>query len=138
MVHSGLLRSYHIDDNGKEHIFMFAPEDWIIGDAIRPEQACNLYIDALEDSVISIHEKDPEVSMIDKKKMRKRVEVMQMRIIMFMSSTPMERYDHFVATYPDIVKRVPQRMIASFVGVAPETLSKLKSDRKKSDGKRIS
>ena len=51
-VKSGLLRSYSIDENGKEHIFMFASENWLIGDAVPHDKPCHLFIDALENSVI--------------------------------------------------------------------------------------
>ena len=52
LVESGLLRSYTIDDNGKEHIFMFGPEGWIVTDYASGDEPCDLYIDALEDSVM--------------------------------------------------------------------------------------
>lgn len=48
---------------------------------------------------------------------------------MLMSASALERYDHFVATYPDIVQRVPQKMIASYLGITPEALSKVKGER---------
>ncbi|MEM6264557.1 MAG: cyclic nucleotide-binding domain-containing protein, partial [Bacteroidota bacterium] len=57
-VKSGLLRSYSIDKNGKESIFMFAPEGWTIGDATDGELAAELYIDALEDSTVVVFPKD--------------------------------------------------------------------------------
>ncbi|MEM8568230.1 MAG: cyclic nucleotide-binding domain-containing protein, partial [Bacteroidota bacterium] len=50
VVDSGLLRSYFIDEKGKEHIFMFAPEGWIIADNASPDEPCDLFIDALENS----------------------------------------------------------------------------------------
>ena len=46
---------------------------------------------------------------------------------MLMSASAIERYDHFIKTYPQIVQRVPQRMIASYLGITPEALSKVKS-----------
>ncbi|MEL6594241.1 MAG: cyclic nucleotide-binding domain-containing protein, partial [Bacteroidota bacterium] len=51
-VLSGLVRSYLIDEKGKEHIFMFAPEGWVIGDSVPPEKASELYIDAIEASIL--------------------------------------------------------------------------------------
>ena len=48
-VQSGLLRSYSIDEKGKEHIYLFAPENWIIADSVSPKTPCDLFIDALED-----------------------------------------------------------------------------------------
>lgn len=124
-VESGLLRSYSIDENGKEHIYMFAPENWIVADNIPPEKPCELFIDALEDSIILQKVKDTG-SITDSNKLVNRLEVLQRRIIMLMSASAIERYEHFIETYPDIVQRVPQRMIASYLGVTPEALSNAK------------
>ena len=57
-VVSGLLRSFTIDAKGKEYIFMFAPENWTIADSQPKEKPCDLYVDALEDSVIIVLNKD--------------------------------------------------------------------------------
>lgn len=130
-VHSGLLRSYTIDEKGKEHIYMFAPEGWTVADGVLPSLPCELFIDALEDSVVIVTEKNISEKALDTIKIRKRMWVMQQRIIMLMSSSALERYDHFLATYPDIVQRVSQRMIASYLGITPEALSKVKGKRRK-------
>lgn len=126
-VQSGLLRSYSIDKKGKEHIFMFAPEGWIIADNCEPSEPCDLFIDALEDSVVEILIKDitqeHEIG-----KIVKRLNVLQKRIIMLLSAPALERYEHFIATYPDIVQRVPQKMIASYLGITPQALSTLRSE----------
>ena len=130
-VKSGLLRSYTIDDKGKQHIFMFAPENWMIADVALPSQPSQLFIDALENSELIIYEKDPSIIMFEKQKMRICIEEMQTRIIMMMSESAIKRYEHFIQTYPKIAKRVPQKMIASYLGITPEGLSKVKSERKK-------
>lgn len=54
LVKSGLLRSYSIDKNGKENIFMFAPEGWVIADTCSPDVKSELFIDTLEDSIIVV------------------------------------------------------------------------------------
>ncbi len=128
-VHSGLLRSYTIDEKGKEHIFMFAPEGWVIADNISPDKPCDLYIDALEDSSITVHLKNIEKERNNATAFINRIAVLQKRVIMLMSASAMERYDHFMETYPDIAQRVPQRMIASYLGITPEALSSAKSKR---------
>ncbi|MEL0653330.1 Crp/Fnr family transcriptional regulator [Algibacter sp. TI.3.09] len=129
-VESGLLRSYSIDENGKEYIFMFAPENWLIGDGVSTDEPCQLFIDVLEDSVIiPIEKKDPII--MDSNKLIKRVSVLQNRIIKLMSATAIERYEDFIETYPDIVQRVPQKMIASYLGITPEALSTVKRNRLK-------
>lgn len=129
-VKSGLLRSYAIDEKGKEHIFMFAPENWIIADNLPQEVPSDLFIDALEDSEIVVLEKN-----IDKEnhshKLIRRLSVLQKRVIMLMSASAIERYHDFENMYPQIIQRVPQKMIASYLGITPEALSKVKGEQAK-------
>lgn len=131
-VESGLLRSYSIDEKGKEHIFTFASEGWIMADNTPMGEPSDLFIDALEDSVIIQREKNftdlqnNELTELGIKKIIKRLAVLQKRVIMLMSATALERYEHFIETYPDIVQRVPQKMIASYLGITPEALSTVK------------
>ncbi|MEM8891196.1 MAG: Crp/Fnr family transcriptional regulator, partial [Bacteroidota bacterium] len=115
IVKSGLLRSYSIDAKGKEHIFMFAPENWIIADTTPPHLPSELYIDALEDTRAVVFKKGEEDNP-DVQKLFSRLNVLQKRIIMLMSASSIERYEHFIETYPNIIQRVPQRMIASYLG----------------------
>ena len=126
-VKSGLLRSYSIDEQGKEHIYMFAPESWIIADGNEPETPAELFIDALEASELVVQEKDFSLE-VDSSKLRKRLGVLQNRVIMLMSASAIERYHHFISTYPQIVQRVPQKMIASYLGITPEALSRVKKE----------
>lgn len=126
-VESGLLRSYTIDQKGKDHIFMFAPEGWIMADNVSPDQQCDLFIDALEDSIVIVKAKDFDLEH-KTQKLIKRIEVLQKRVIMLMSAPAIERYEHFVQTYPDIVQRVPQKMIASYLGITPQALSTLRGE----------
>ncbi len=128
-VEKGLLRSYTIDDKGKEHIFMFAPEGWTIADSQPPEIPCDLYIDTLEDSTVQVLDKDLSRENPNTGLLFKRICVLQKRVILFMSASALERYEHFKETYPDILQRVPQKMIASYLGMTPEALSKVKSKR---------
>ena len=130
IVKSGLLRSYAIDEKGKEHIFTFAPEGWVLADNVPPHLPGELFIDALEDTVAVVVEKGEE-DRPDMQKIVNRLGVLQKRIIMLMSATAIERYEHFIETYSDIPQRVPQRMIASYLGITPEALSKVKGERKK-------
>jgi CRP-like cAMP-binding protein len=139
LVTHGLLRVYMIDEKGKEHVFMFAPEDWIAGDigAIVNEDSSQLFIDAIEDSEIEIiQSRFPEdvahlgvdFYVSELKRSFKRVAVLQKRVLMLLSNSALTRYQDFVETYPNIVERVPQKMIASYLGVTPEALSKIRSE----------
>jgi CRP-like cAMP-binding protein len=140
LVKKGLLRSYSVDAKGKEHIYIFAPEGWIAGglefdsENLRTE----LFIDALEDSEVEMANSnlfnhylsflDEEALKVEISRLIRRVSVLQNRVISLMSSTATERYEEFLKTYPQIVQRVPQRMIASYLGITPEALSKLKGE----------
>jgi CRP-like cAMP-binding protein len=124
-VESGLLRSYSIDEKGKEHIFMFAPEDWLMADNVPVYLPADLFIDALEDTVVIAGVKDFGKGH-NTVKLIKRIGALQKRVIMLMSASAAERYDHFLKTYPQITQRVPQRMIASYLGITPETLSRVR------------
>ncbi len=136
-VEKGMLRSFSIDNKGKEHIFMFAPEGWIVADGADVNLPAELYIDAIEDSIIHVFEKELRNRTLDSKPLLNRISVLQKRIIMFlqkriimlMSSSAIERYEHFKETYPHILQRVPQKMIASYLGITPEALSKVKGDK---------
>ena len=140
-VKSGLLRSYTIDEKGKEHIYIFAPEGWVIGDMKLPgdNEPTGLYVDAIEDSEIEVvqnlnknefYELLPlSHSQNELERLMKRVSVLQKRVIMLMSATAMERYNEFIKTYPQIIQRAPQKMIASYLGITPEALSKIKGQK---------
>ena len=107
---------------------MFAPENWIITDNCEGDIPCDLFIDAIEDSTITVTEKDFTKLTSDRKSLIKRINVLQKRVILLMSASAVERYQHFVETYPDIIQRVPQRMIASYLGITPEALSRLRKE----------
>jgi CRP-like cAMP-binding protein len=126
-VKSGLLRSYTIDTKGKEHIFMFGSEGWIVADNAEQGEKGELFIDALEDSIIIPLSKS-ETSKSDTQKLLKRMGVLQKRIIMLMSAPAVDRYNHFLETYPDIIQRVPQKMIASYLGITPQALSTIRGE----------
>ncbi|WP_341908165.1 Crp/Fnr family transcriptional regulator [Fluviicola taffensis] len=135
-VKKGLLRSFTIDDNGKEHIYMFASEGWILSD-IEKEVFGNktvLYIEAIEDSEVyifnpgQIYQLDLQHEYTDYmiSSLMKRIGVMQRRILALMSASARERYESFLQIYPDLQNRVPQKMIASYLGITPEALSKIR------------
>lgn len=128
-VRSGLLRSYSIDNKGRQHIFMFAPEGWTIADTNPANQTSDLFIDAIEDSEVLVFPKNIDREKDNVAPILKRLSVLQKRVIMLMSASAIDRYEHFVNTYPDILQRVPQKMIASYLGITPEALSKVKGQR---------
>ena len=108
---------------------MFAPEGWVIADNIPPELPTTLFIDALEDTEVQIRKKDIKSEQKNVQPLVNRLLVLQRRVMMLMSASAIERFEDFVTTYPDIIRRVPQRMIASYLGITPEALSKVKREK---------
>jgi CRP-like cAMP-binding protein len=138
-VESGCLRSYIIDDKGKEHIYQFAPEDWVITDeeAMMDHKPSILFVDAIEDSIIKVMKRPVDLETGDMtleesrqliQKLQKKVYVFRRRIIQLLSANAAERYESFVTTYPNLVQRVPQKMIASYLGITPESLSRVRKE----------
>ena len=132
-IKKGLLRSYTIDGKGKEHIFMFALDGGMIGDATLPDEPCELFIDALEDSEVFAREKDIKRDATPRvfKMVVQCMTDLQKRVLMLMSESAIDRYIHFEKTYPELLQRLPQRMIAAYLGITPEALSKIRGDRAK-------
>jgi len=136
-VVQGCLRTYHIDSKGQEHIVQFAVEDWWIGDmySFLTQKPSRYAIDALEDSVVlSIEKKSMDELYIKVPKFEKFYRhllqnafiALQERITSNISGHGEERYRQFQLKYSKIEERVPQRMIASFLGLTPESLSRIR------------
>ncbi len=135
-VKKGLLRSYIIDSKGKEHIYMFAPEGWIIADveSLEIDAPVELYIDCLEDSEVIIFDKntlfneeqDKEALVQNAHLLYRRMGVLQRRVLMLMSSPAVDRYNYFIQAYPELPNRVPQHMIATYLGITPQALSTIR------------
>lgn len=147
-VRKGLLRSYVVDAKGKEHTYVFAPEGWIITDVemIANHTQAFLCVEALEDSEIEILdgnvydrtlEMNIEILSREVGRLIKRINVLQKRIIMMMSATAEARYEDFLHTYPQVAQRVPQKMIASYLGITPEALSTIRKKRTEKKEKRM-
>jgi CRP-like cAMP-binding protein len=139
-VESGCLKSYTIDDKGKEHIFQFAPEGWVITDhaSIVNKEPARLNISAIEDSLVrflKIPSVDNHFESLNKEqivemnyKLMRRIAAHQNRIIQLLSSSAEDRYNSFNKTYPNLALRLPQKMIASYLGITPESLSRVRKE----------
>ncbi len=136
-VKSGCLRSYVIDNTGKEHILQFAPEGWLVSDldSFTNQKPSVIFIDAIEDSEISFISKSDfkDFSKLEKDtliemniKFRNNLIATNKRIIALLSATAKERYVEFTQTYPTLVQRLPLKLIASYIGITPEYLSDLR------------
>lgn len=134
-VMSGCLRSYVVDSKGKEHTYQFAPEGWLISDleVFKNKQKAFLTIEAIEDSEVKrllfdFDANNPDFAKLAMGKMQNRLYALQHRIIQLLSYTAEERYLEFIKTYPDLFSRVPLKMIASYLGITPEGLSRIRKE----------
>ena len=141
-VSKGFLRSYVIDSKGKEHIIQFAPENWWISDKLgmAKDTLATYFIDAIEDSELLTTDLHGHMTLLQnitgyaesfQKGMEKRTAAKDARIVHSLTSTAEERYDDFLTTYPTIAQRVPQHMLASYLGITPETLSRIRKAKAK-------
>jgi len=138
-VASGCLRTYTIDNSGKEHIIQFSIENWWTGDlGVNSSAPAQCFIEALEDSEILVAESNsieklislvPEMGTFYRTALQKSAAAKNERIVSSLSKTAEERYDDFLKKYPSVIQRVPQHMIASYLGVSPETLSRIRKQR---------
>jgi CRP-like cAMP-binding protein len=138
-VATGCLRCYVIDSKGKEHIVRFAPETWWLADApsLASGTPSQYFIDALETSELLLidppsHERIvatvPPYAAAFQTGLQKHAAAKDQRIVSALSATAEERYLEFLETYPSIVQRVPQFMLASYLGISPETLSRIRKN----------
>lgn len=145
-VEKGLLRQYSIDKKGKEHILYFAPENWFVSDreSVYFNQASSYFIQALEDSQVvliddalmdQLAKKIPSFINFNNRLLHNHIRHLQNRINMLLSALAEDRYLQFVKMYPDILLRVPQTMVASYLGITPESLSRVRRELAKKNFK---
>ena len=134
----GCTKSYFLDDNGKEHILRFAMENYWITDyeSFVKQVPSKIYIDCLEDCellYISFENRDKLTAQMHKmerfwaKKSKLGRIALQSRILSLLKNSAKERYDLLLEQYPKLFQRVPKKLIASYLGVSRETLSRLGS-----------
>ncbi len=135
-VIKGCLKAYYLDQSGKEHILQFSTENWWATDhgAFFKQEKATLFIDCVEDCellVISFEDREELCRISHRMEHFWRVKsnygyvALQRRILSLLRLSAEERYLQLIETYPDLIQRVPKRMIASYLGVSRETLSRL-------------
>ena len=136
-VEKGMLRSFTVDDDGNEHVVQFAIEGWWISDVGSFISGNNaLYnIEALEDSEVLNLTKQAMDDMMDQLSqleryfrllMQNNIIALQRRVIAYMSLSAEEKYLKLMDVCPDIISRAPQQYVASYLGITPETLSRVR------------
>ena len=137
-VEKGLLRSFAVDDKGHEHITQFAFEGWWIADQVSflTGEPSKYNIEALEDCELLLLTKQAEDEMLEKiPKFERYFRILlqnnliatQKRLASSLSQTAEEKYNELISVCPDTLpKRIPQHMLASFLGISPETFSRIR------------
>ena len=139
-VTKGLLRAYTVDKTGQERVAMFAMEGWWISDmySFLTNSPATQHIDALEDSEVlsiekrdleSLYEKVPKFERFFRILLQHAFVANQQRILGSISQTAEELYVNFITKYPSFEQRIPQVQIASYLGITPETLSRVRRQR---------
>ena len=137
-VNSGIIRSFNINDNIIEHVLHFACEGWWIGDMYSyiSEKPGNLFIEVIEDAeVVIITKENHQILYNEIPKLERFFRILaenslvahQERLMDNLSLTAEERFEKFCSKYPTLIQKVPQKQIASYIGVTPEFFSKMKA-----------
>ncbi len=137
-VVKGCIREYYIDSNGTEVTLQFAVEDWWVSDitSFQDEKASNMFIETLENCellMLSRESKEkllaevPKLERMFRLMIQRHLSVVQSRLFKTITHSGLEKYLDFIQRYPTIPQRVPQHYIASYLGMSPEFLSKLRT-----------
>ena len=136
-VEKGILRSYTVDDKGNEHILQFAFEGWWIADqySFLTGEPPNYNIDALEDCELLLLTKQAEEQLLEKMPKFERFFRLLLqnnliatvkRLESSLSDSAEEKYNQLIQSCPTLAERIPQHMLASFLGITPETISRIR------------
>ena len=136
-IEKGALKAYTVDESGCESIIQFGIEGWIIADlfSFLTGEPATYNIDAVEDAELVLMSKtshDSLLKILPKYETYTRLNfegayiAMQRRLTSIIGSTLEERYEQFTKQYPEIIQRFPQHMIAAYMGLTPETLSRIR------------
>jgi CRP-like cAMP-binding protein len=137
-VNSGVLRSFNINDNIVEHVLSFACSGWWISDmySLLSQKPGNLFIQVLEDAeIVLLSKENQEILYQEIPKLERFFRILtenslmayQERLMDNLSLSAEERFEKFCSKYPTLIQKVPQKHIASYLGVTPEFFSKMKS-----------
>ncbi len=136
-VEKGLLRLFLFGEDGEEYTLQFAPEGWLTGDrdSFYLDKPSRYRIDAIEDTRVVFLDRDfsrkasrlsPAFRDYNEFLLQNHVRTLQKRVSLLISASATERYLDFVETYPNLLQRVPQWMIASYLGIQPQSLSRVR------------
>ena len=138
-VLSGCLKVYQVDQNGKEHVVAFAIENWWTGDlgSFIAQKPADYNVQCLEDSELiqfpfehmeELYDKVPVLERFFRLHIQRSYVAAQRRVVDRMSIPAKELYLQFADKYPELNQRIPQYLIASYLGITPQFLSKIRRE----------
>lgn len=140
-IHSGCLRTYFIDDTGKEHTLQFAIKGWWISDYIalfgKQKTKSVSYIECIKEATLfKISKKDfdslcdemPKINRFHIQNLESAFAAFQRRILENLTLSAKERYLNFINAYPNIEQNIKNYHIASFLGITTESLSRIRKE----------
>jgi CRP-like cAMP-binding protein len=144
-VTRGCLRRYALDADGGEHVVQFAPEGWWLSDleSLGSGAPSRFFIDAIEASEVLLLTAADHQRLVDevpgfatafRRGLAASAAAKDRRIVDALARSAEERYEEFRRTYPSIAARVPLKMLASYLGMTPETLSRVRRPRRTRQG----
>ncbi|CAI8228057.1 MAG: Uncharacterised protein [Formosa sp. Hel1_33_131] len=139
-VASGCLRSFYKTENGKEYTIQFAINNWWISDymTLYSDAKSSISIESLTPSKVFILDKNnvdklykehPAFEAFQRKNFEKRIAILQKRILSLLTLSASEKYDQFLKDYSDFEKIIPNYQIASYLGITPQSLSRIRKER---------
>lgn len=136
-VNVGCLKTSRLDENGKEHVVSFAVENWLTGDlgSFIAQTPADYNVQCLENCELiqfpheimeKLYVEVPAMERFFRLLIQRAYVAAQRRIIDRMSIPAAENYLNFSQTYPELNRRIPQYLIASYLGITPQFLSQIK------------
>lgn len=136
LVVEGCLKAFTFDESGKEYIIQFAMENWWISDypAFAIQDSGEMCVQALENCIVleltyadkvEMHRRIPKMNIFHGKKSFSGYVALQKRVLSLLRNSPKEKYELLLNQYPQLFQRVSKTMIAHYLGVSRETLSRL-------------
>ncbi len=142
-VTNGCLRSFYKTEDGKEYTIQFAIKNWWISDYITlyTNDKSVVSIESLTASTVLIidktkvedfYKKYPQFETFQRKNFEKRMATLQKRILNLLALSASEKYNQFINDYAEFEKIIPNYQIASYLGITPQSLSRVRKERIKS------
>jgi CRP-like cAMP-binding protein len=141
----GLARTYRVDEKGHEHILRFTPEEWWAGDlaSFLSGTPSIFNVDCLEDTELlsitysdleMLFEKVPQMNAYFRMLYQRSIISYNIRLTSSLTKSASERYREFIQRYPQIDQRVPNHQIASYLGITPQSLSRIRKQSMQKGG----